>query len=117
MEQPRPLINNIEERLIVARHVQEIICRNGARFPESVRSAAGLHDPANFQLTLAQLSVFLYMDIDELQDLPIFLEGRALETTADLHEGLTATEPFLGICKSGRCPSPSGQFSDPSLRI
>lgn len=117
MEQPQSLIDNIEERLTLARDVQDYIRRHGVKFPEPVRSAAGLHEPANFQLTLAQLSMFLYVDRDELEDLPFFLRGRILETTADLYQGLAVIEPLLRICKSGRYPSPSRKFSDPSLRI
>lgn len=107
MEQPQPLIDNIEARIILARDVQEAIRRNGAAFNEQQRESLGLRDPGSFQLTMMQLSVFLYMDIGALRELRNKLNNLKLLTAAEIASGLAAIESFLVICKPDQCPGRS----------
>ena len=93
IRQPAAYITDLEERLELARIVQNKI-RAYNPTPEALGGLKIDQDPKTFQLELMHLSVFLFADIKVLRREAKQAGG------FELASAVATTESFLAICKS-----------------
>jgi hypothetical protein len=92
IRQPAAYVTDLEERLELARTVQNKIRASGTT-PEALGGLKIDQDPKDFQLELMHLAVFLYADIAVLR-----YEAKQA-SGLELAAAVSTTESFLGICK------------------
>lgn len=90
--QPAAYVTDLEERLELARAVQNKIRRSRAT-SEALKLLKVNQDRKTFQLELMHLAVFLFADI------AILRREAKYATGIEIAGALSTTESFLGICK------------------